>query len=144
MYRVLPLIAILLLTLPAMFLGKYRDGLIQQEALKHRVIIEDEPVTDRASLEVLNGTNIDGAANELKGFLIKNHYDVKKAGNVIVRKRLIKNYKKTLVISRTRDLTKAIEVAKLIKSAPPIFIRTDYNESDITVIIGHDYGDIRK
>jgi len=124
---------------PAVFVGKYRDQWIHDQS--ELQAMQEEQIPNKGSVEILNGCGKKGLSDIYASFLRKNRFDVKKTGNVIVNNTSIWNYSKTMVISRTKDMQLAQEVATLLQTEPPVFIRTDYNESDVTVIIGHDYGD---
>ena len=140
MGNALPLIVILLLLGPAIFVGHTVDIELKSKAPEKASTTIAYPY--KGSVEILNGCGISGVATKISNILRKNHFDVKSIGNVVVNNRTIYNYTKTIVISRNKDMKVAKEVAKLLHCKPPIYIRTDYNESDVTVIIGHDFGDL--
>ncbi len=139
MNNAVPLFVILLLTVPAVFVGKYRDQWIRDNAALQE--LKEDQFPNKGSVEILNGCGKSGLGDIYSSFLRKNRFDVKSTGNVVVKNSTIWNYSKTLVISRKKDMQLAQEVATLLRTEPPVFITTDYNESDVTVIIGHDYGD---
>ncbi len=132
----IPLIITLLILLPAIFLGKKRVAYIQSHALVP--IPVEETIPDIGSVEILNGCGKSKVAGNLSGYLRKNRFDVKSTGNAQSF-----NYKKTLVISRIPDMSIAEKVTSLLRCDDPIFIRTNHSSYDVTVIIGHDYGELR-
>jgi len=139
MNNAVPLFVILLVMVPAVFVGQWRVQMIRERAPLQKMNENEFP--NKGSVEILNGCGKSGIGDIYSSFLRKNRFDVKSTGNVIVRNSTIWNFSKTLVISRKKDMQLAQEVATLLQSEPPVFITTDYNESDVTVIIGHDYGD---
>ncbi len=141
MNNAIPLFVILLLTTPAIFMGRIRDNWIRENAPITEQRSDEYP--NRGSVEVLNGCGKGGVANEYADYLRKHRFDVKSTGNAVVKNSVAWNYSRTIVVSRSKDMKIAQEVAKLLRCGPPVFIRTDYNESDVTVIIGHNFGDFK-
>ncbi len=139
MNNVIPLLIILLLTGPAIFAGHKRAIWIDEHSEQSGLPANEYP--NRGSVEVLNGCGKGGVAGNYADYLRHHQFDVKSTGNAVVKNSVAWNYSKTLVISRNKDMKIAQEVAKLLRCDAPVFIRTDYNESDVTVIIGHNYGD---
>ncbi len=139
MNNAVPLFVILLLTVPAIFVGKRYDQWIREHAILQEM--KEEQVPNRGSVEILNGCGKSGLTDVYAKALRKNRFDVKSTGNVIVKNSTIWNFSKTLVISHKKEMKLAQEIATLLQTEPPVFITTDFNLSDVTVIIGHDYGD---
>jgi len=142
MRNAVPLILILLISLPAMFfVGKGRAEKLEEIRVAQTEQLDESEYPNQGSVEILNGCGENGLAGRCATFLREHHFDVKSTGNVYVNGRKIQNYSNTLVISRKKDMAQAQAVARLLGSDAPLFIRTDYNESDVTVILGHNFGE---
>ncbi len=142
MRNAVPLILILLISVPAMmFVGKGRAEKLEAIRVAQSEQLDESEYPNQGSVEILNGCGENGLAGRCATFLREHHFDVKSTGNVYVNGSKIQNYSHTLVISRKKDMAQAQAVARLLGSAAPLFIRTDYNESDVTVILGHNFGE---
>ncbi len=139
MNNAIPLLVILLLVAPAILVGKKCELHIRKQKPITKLAKGEYP--NRGSVEVLNGCGKSGIANKYADYLRKHRFDVKSTGNAVVKNSVAWNYNKTIVVSRSKDMKIAQDVAKLLRCGPPVFIRTDYNESDVTVIIGHNFGE---
>lgn len=138
-----PLLVVILLATISIVVGRQRADFLETLEAERGIIAESE-YPNRGSVEILNGCGKSGVAGEYADYLRKHRFDVKSTGNAVVKNSVAWNYSKTLVISRNKDMKIAEEVAKLLRCGPPVYIRTDYNESDVTVIIGHNYGDYKE
>jgi len=116
-------------------------GVFSNEPVKNDGSKADNPAAGKKSdvpyigkIQVLNGCGTPGVANDVTDFLRANFFDVKNARNA-----LTSNYASTLVISRTRDMTIAKQVAAALKTDRLVLCRNEDTTYDVTVIIGHDY-----
>ncbi|HRS51923.1 MAG TPA: LytR C-terminal domain-containing protein [Candidatus Marinimicrobia bacterium] len=87
-------------------------------------------------IEVLNGTDVPGLARKFTNFLRQNGYDVISTGNADGS-----NYEKTMLITRTADVTKLREVnGTLLLDSDQLFQKIDSTlQVDLTLIVGKDY-----
>ena len=87
-------------------------------------------------IEVLNGTDVLGLARKFTNFLRQNGYDVISTGNADGS-----NYEKTMLITRTADVTKLREVnGTLLLDSDQLFQKIDSTlQVDLTLIVGKDY-----
>ncbi|MCL2182608.1 MAG: LytR C-terminal domain-containing protein [Chitinispirillia bacterium] len=91
-------------------------------------------------IQVLNGTNIDGAGKRMFDFLREKRFDVKgRPENAPSR-----NYPATMVISRTSDMSTAKEVEKVLRTGKVVLMRNNDPLHDVTVIVGWDFEEIAK
>jgi hypothetical protein len=86
------------------------------------------------SIQVLNGCGITGAADQVTDYLRLNKFDVKYKGNAETW-----DHPRTLVISRTADMTVARQVAKVLGTNRCELIRTSDSTYNVTVIVGPDF-----
>lgn len=93
-----------------------------------------EKVPYIGKIQVLNGCGEPGAANVAADSLRKKSFDVKDIGNAPTS-----NYESTMVISRTKDMTIAKQVAEVLKTNQCFLVRNEDQVYDVTVIIGHDF-----
>jgi hypothetical protein len=97
-------------------------------------------VPEIGRIQVLNGTNIDGAGKRMFDFLRDKKFDVKgRPENAALR-----NYPSTMIISRTPDMTIAREVDRHLKTGKVVLIRNNDPWHDVTVIVGWDFEEIAK
>jgi hypothetical protein len=85
---------------------------------------------------VLNGCGISGAAVAVSGFLRDANFDVKETGDADSW-----NYPFTLVVSKTRDMTIAKQVAQALSTDKIVMMRDGDDTYDAAVIIGPDFGE---
>ena len=86
------------------------------------------------SIELLNGCGIRGAATAVRDYLREKGFDVKKVEDAPDW-----NYRETVVVSRTRDMSTANMVGKALHTGNVTFIRNDSRLFDVTLFIGRDY-----
>jgi len=103
---------------------------LQQE----QTAIDNIPSIGR--VRVLNGCGAEGAADKMTDFLRAKKFDVTNKGNAASW-----NYPFTLVISHTKNMTIARQIAKALNTDHCVLIRKDDRTCDVTVIIGPDYGE---
>lgn len=103
---------------------------LQQE----QTAIDNIPSIGR--VRVLNGCGAEGAADKMTDFLREKKFDVTNKGNAASW-----NYPFTLVISHTKNMTIARQIAKALNTDHCVLIRKDDRTCDVTVIIGPDYGE---
>lgn len=103
-------------------------------SIQKQVAEKTEKVPYIGKIQVLNGCGEPGAANVVADSLRKKSFDVKDIGNAPTS-----NYESTIVISRTRDMTIAKQVAEVFNTNRCILIRNEDLPYDVTVIIGRDY-----
>jgi hypothetical protein len=96
--------------------------------------VENVPSIGR--IRVLNGCGAEGAADKMTDFLRAKKFDVTNKGNAVSW-----NYPFTLVISHTKNMTIARQIAKALNTDHCVLIRKDDRTCDVTVIIGPDYGE---
>lgn len=96
--------------------------------------IENESVPHIGSIQILNGCGTEGAANRLADYLRLKRFDVKDIGNATAW-----NYPRTMIISRTKDMSLARELEKLLQTDKLVFIRTDEKLYDVTIVVGPDF-----
>jgi hypothetical protein len=101
--------------------------------------VEQYNIPHIGSIQVLNGCGKDGAANRMADFLQSKKFDVKDKGNAPSF-----NYPATMIISRTADMSLANEIEKFLKTGHVVFIRTNEQLYDVTVIAGPDFEDRMK
>jgi hypothetical protein len=87
-------------------------------------------------IQVLNGCGIDGAADKMTDFLRMKKFDVANTDNAAHW-----NYQFTLVISHSKDMTIARQIATALKTDRIVLIRKPDRAYDATVIVGPDYGE---
>jgi len=98
------------------------------------------PERENGRVQVLNGTNIDGAGQRMFDFLQSKMFDVRgRPQNAQLR-----NYPATMVISRIADMSVAREVDKHLKTGKVVLMRNNDQEHDVTVIVGWDFEEIAK
>lgn len=131
--QIAPLFLTLLIVGAAMFVGKNREQYIQDRTPPP--VYTETVIPNIGNVEVLNGCGKIGIADKCKDFLRKHRIDVKSTGNAATF-----NYRKTLVISRVKDMEVARQVASILKAGEPFFLRTDQKTHDVSVIIGHNLG----
>jgi hypothetical protein len=85
-------------------------------------------------IQVLNGCGADGAADQMTDFLRAKKFDVTNKGNAASW-----NYPFTLVVSHTKDLTIARQIALALNTDHIVLIRKEDRTCNVTVIIGPDY-----
>ncbi len=136
-YPAIPLIVTLLILGPAIYFGKVRVTYIEALPKIKKTELVKEKIPSLGSVEILNGCGARGVAKKFKNFLRANNYDVKSAQNAASW-----NYDKTIIVSRIPDMQMAKDISSLFKCDDPIFIRTAKSSNDVTVIIGHDYGEL--
>jgi len=85
-------------------------------------------------LQILNGCGAAGAANKVSDFLRAKGFDVKYKGNAPTA-----NYFCTMVVSRTKDMSVARQVAEALGTDKIQLIRTGDETYDVTVFIGPDF-----
>lgn len=122
--------------LTAILFGIFRNNPAggNDAAAQKQTDIKDYNVPDIGKIQVLNGYGGAGAADEVTDFLRANKFDVKDKGNAPSF-----NYPFTLVLSRTKDMTIARNVAAALKTGHCIIVRNEDGAYDVTVIIGRDY-----
>jgi len=100
------------------------------------VIPPDERPIPYIVIEVLNGTDVPGLAQKFTNFLRQNGYDVISTGNADYS-----GYEKTMLITRTADVTKLREVnGTLLLDSDQLFQKIDSTlQVDLTLIVGKDY-----
>ncbi len=96
--------------------------------------VVDTSVPHKGNIQVLNGCGTEGAANRLADFLRLKRFDVKDIGNATAW-----NYPHTMIISRTKDMSLAEELEKLLKTNKMVLIRTDEQLYDVTIVVGPDF-----
>jgi hypothetical protein len=87
-------------------------------------------------VQVLNGCGAVGAADKMTSFLRGKKFDVANTDNAASW-----NYPFTLVISHSRDMAIARQIANALKTGHCVLIRKEDRTYDATVIIGPDYGE---
>jgi hypothetical protein len=87
-------------------------------------------------IQVLNGCGVEGAADKMTDFLRAKKFDVTNTGNAASW-----NYQFTLIISHTKDMTIARQIAAALNTDHIVLIRKADRTYDVTVIIGPDYGE---
>ena len=87
-------------------------------------------------VQVLNGCGAAGAAEKVRDYLRNRKFDVKSTGNAANF-----NYPSTMVVSRTRDMSVARQVARALNTDRCVLMRNGDSTYDVTVIIGPDYGE---
>ncbi|MGM0442934.1 MAG: LytR C-terminal domain-containing protein [Fibrobacterota bacterium] len=138
--RALPLVVVLLILWAAMNVGETRLNLLEKQREQQRqeqelVDIPEKMVPDRGTVNILNGCGAVGVAGSFEEYLRENMF---KAESDNARSW---NYRRTMVISRRPGTKTAQEIADLLNTDDPVFIRPATRDSryDATVIIGHDY-----
>jgi hypothetical protein len=122
--------------LSAMFVGVFRTVPLNEDA----AAVSKQPSEKKidvpciGKIQVLNGYGGDGAADDVVDFLRARKFDVKEKGNAMSF-----NYPFTLVVSRTKDMTIAGQVAGALKTDHLVLVRNEDLAYDATVIIGGDY-----
>jgi len=98
---------------------------------------EEQPVK-RMKIEILNGSNISGLANELTKYIRSNYfsyYDVRKIGNASES-----NYDKSIIIyRRKRYENDAQQLAKILSIEECLYIGNDSDFAALSVILGKDF-----
>ncbi|MBT3275141.1 MAG: LCP family protein [Spirochaetales bacterium] len=121
--------------------GKYVRESVRQlvDALANTEVMSEAELT--IALEVLNGTEKQGMASRTKQLFVNFGYEVERIGNAEKD-----DYEKTVVISRTADLTAAQTIAELIRcnnveQQQTLEVDTDSDviTIDVTVILGKDF-----
>lgn len=92
-------------------------------------IICEAPVV----VEVLNGCGISGIADDVAGFLSDKDFDVMFVGNAGDF-----GYRETVVVDRSGDRSKALEVARVLGRKPVVYQVNSSSFVDVTVIVGTD------
>lgn len=87
-------------------------------------------------IQVLNGCGAEGAADQMTDFLRAKKFDVTNKGNASSW-----NYPFTLVVSHTKDMAVARQIAKALNTDHIVLMRKEDRACDATVIIGPDYGE---
>jgi hypothetical protein len=119
----------------AILIGRYHSGESQQKEKKHSAQVSQVP--DIGRILVLNGCGITGAGAVVAGFLRDRGFDVKNTQDADSW-----NYTSTIILSKTKDMTIARQVAKAL-SADNILLMRDGDETyDVAVIIGSDFGEL--
>ncbi|MGA2507610.1 MAG: LytR C-terminal domain-containing protein [Chitinispirillaceae bacterium] len=101
---------------------------------REQPVVENVPSIGR--IRVLNGCGAAGAADKMTDFLRAKKFDVTNKGNAASW-----NYPFTLVISHTKDMTIARQIARALNTDHCVLIRKEDRSCDVTVIIGPDYGE---
>jgi len=135
MRNFLVFIGICLLLAVTMMIGAVKRKLPENKAeTLHTETNLDIPYIGR--IQVLNGCGIEGAANAVADYLRSNNFDVKNIGNADTW-----NYPFTMVISRTKEMTIADQIADVLHTNKVVMIQNEENLYDVTVVIGPDYGE---
>ncbi len=98
---------------------------------------ENEQVTGIPHIgrvEVLNGCGESKAASMIANFLRSKNFDIKDISNADSW-----NYPHTIVVSRTRESIVAQKICKVLNTDKFIFLRTNENNYNVSVIVGADY-----
>ena len=121
--------------LTAMVIGILRN---HSSTLLLPAVQETQPirVPSIGHVQVLNGYGGERAADKMADFLRARNFDVKSTGNASTY-----NYPFTFVISRTKDMTIARQIAKALKTDHLVLIRSEEPAFNVTVVIGPDYGE---
>ena len=121
----------------AILFGVYRSNPVparETTTIAKQAADATEKVPYLGKIQVLNGCGEPGAANIVADSLRKKSFDVKDIGNAPTS-----NYESTMVISRTKDMTMAKQVAQMLKTDQYLLVRNEDQAYDVTVIIGHDF-----
>ena len=116
----------------AMFIGMQRNR--QASTPDKSPAVGYDGIPSIGSIQILNGCGVAGAANKLADFLRVNGFDVKNKGNAPTS-----NYPFTVVVSRTKDMSIARQVAKSLSTERVILMRNNDETYDVTVFIGSDF-----
>ncbi len=130
--------------LSAILIGRAGDNSAAEQTTAVQQTVATQPtiptqlsiVPDIGSIEVLNGCGVEGAANRMAELLRSKQFDVKNIDNASSW-----NYPFTLVVSRSKDMTVAKKIARVLKTDRVILIRTNEQTYDVTVIIGPEFGE---
>jgi hypothetical protein len=114
----------------AMLLGAHRGN--RQPAAQS--IQQTDGIPSIGRIQILNGCGAVGAANKVADYLRAKGFDVKNKGNAPTS-----NYPFTMVVSRTKDMSIARQVAAALTTDKAILIRTTDETYDATVFIGSDF-----
>jgi hypothetical protein len=120
----------------AILIGVKRASLSKPD-LKDSSISSSIPHIGR--VEVLNGCGEPKAASMIADYLRSKNFDVKDIGNADSW-----NYPSTIVVSRTRESTIAQKVCKVLNTDKFIFLRTNENNYNVSVIVGADFQELIK
>lgn len=123
---------VLTVIVTSMIIGKNLKPNIEFPEKEETVV--DTSVPHKGSIQVLNGCGTEGAANRLADYLRLKRFDVKDIGNATAW-----NYPHTMIISRTKDMSLAKELEKLLKTDKLVLVRTDEQLYDVTVVVGPDF-----
>jgi len=115
-----------------MFIGMQRNR--QASTPDKSPAVGYDGIPSIGSIQILNGCGVAGAANKLADFLRVNGFDVKNKGNAPTS-----NYPFTVVVSRTKDMSIARQVAKSLSTERVILMRNNDETYDVTVFIGSDF-----
>jgi hypothetical protein len=85
-------------------------------------------------IQVLNGCGMAGVADKMADLLRKSRFDVLKIDNAQSF-----NYPFTMVVSRSKDMGIAEQVARALRTDHLVLVRTEDQTYDVTVIIGPDF-----
>lgn len=94
----------------------------------------DANVPSIGRIQVLNGCGVAGAADKMTDFLRIKKFNVANTGNASSW-----NYPFTLVVSHTKDMTIADQIAAALNTPPVVLMRKEDRAYDATVIIGPDF-----
>jgi hypothetical protein len=86
-------------------------------------------------VEVLNGCGVGGIAEDIGGLLSEHGCDIMFVGNADDFE-----YRETVVVDRSGDRSKAVDVAHVLGEKPIVFQVSGSSFVDVTVIIGDDLG----
>lgn len=98
------------------------------------VQVAESGIPSVGRVQLLNGCGAVGAANKVADFLRAKGFDVKQIGNAPTA-----NYPSTLVVSRTKDMSVARQVAAALGTDKVVLMRAGDETYDVTVFIGPDY-----
>ncbi|ERP31069.1 LytR C-terminal domain-containing protein [Chitinivibrio alkaliphilus] len=137
---VLSCILTCLVLISAFHLGEKRFHLLEEQREHQRQIEEKSRVPEsaiprRGSVEILNGCGTSGVAGAVAELLRREGFRTTE-GNARSW-----NYSQTIVVQRKAGTDTAEELANLLGTPPPIFIRPGQGDArhDATLIVGHDY-----
>ena len=136
MKNIVVFIALCAVLAVAMILGMNRGGARRAPKAAPTLSVQSADIPSIGRIQILNGTSAAGAANKAADFLREKGFDVKDIGNAPTA-----NYPSTLVVSRTKDMSVARQVAAALGVEKLVLLRTGDEMYDVTVFIGPDFSE---
>ena len=125
-----------ILTISA-FIGAKRNAndVLNQTNLNRNFNSSNIPNIGR--IEVLNGCGEPKAAARVADFLREKQFDVKYIHNADSW-----NYPYTIIVSKIRDMTLANKIGAILNTDRIIMLRNEEDLYNISIFVGHDFGDL--